>query len=153
MINKKKGFTLLELIVVMVIISIATALIMPSFWSSPESALKSEAKHISSTMRYLYNEAAGKKKVYQFNVNPEDGTWGFESSVETKAYKIRDDVAFKDVLLPSNGELTKKRITLNFGPLGPEEPIVLHLTSEDNDYTVIFNHLNGRSRILEGYVL
>jgi general secretion pathway protein H len=153
MINNKHGFTLLELIVVLLIISIATALIMPSFWESPEGALRSEAKRISSTMRYVYNEAAGKKEVYQFTINPEDGSWGFKSSFETKSYRVRDSVTFKDILVPSTGELTHKEITIYFGPLGPEEPIVLHLTSRGNNYTVIFNHLNGRSRILEGYVL
>ncbi len=147
------GFTLLELILVLVIISIATALIMPSFWEPPESALKSEAKHISSTMRYVYDEAIGRKEVYAFSINPETSSWSFEGGSESRSFKAKNKVKFKDVLVPSTGELTKKEVTVNFGPLGPEEPIVLHLTSDDIEYTVIFNHLNGRSKILEGYVL
>ncbi|MBI4826896.1 MAG: type II secretion system protein [Nitrospirae bacterium] len=151
--NENYGFTLLELIVVIFIISLATALIMPSFIQSPESALKSEAKHISSTMRYVYDQAMGRKEAYLFRINPEDSSWGFEGSSEKKVFKAKEDVKFKDVLIPSAGELTTKEVTVKFGPLGPEEPIVLHLISSDTEYTVIFNNLNGKSKIVEGYIL
>lgn len=153
MINSKYGFTLLELIVVMFIISLATALIMPSFIQSPESALKSEAKRISSTMRYVYDQAMGRKEAYLFRINPEESSWGFEGSSERKSFKAKSDVKFKDVLIPSAGDLTKKEVTVKFGPLGPDEPIVIHLISSEAEYTVIFNNLNGRSRILQGYIL
>lgn len=151
--NEKYGFTLLELIVVMFIISLATALIMPSFIQSPESALKSDAKRISSTMRYVYDQAMGRKEVYLFRINPEDSSWGFEGSSEKKTFKTKADVKFKDLLIPSAGGIAKKEVTIKFGPLGPDEPIVIHLISNETEYTVIFNNLNGKSKILQGYIL
>jgi prepilin-type N-terminal cleavage/methylation domain-containing protein len=151
--NDKYGFTLLELVVVIFIISLTTALIMPSFLDSADNALRSEAKHISSTMRYVYDEATARKETYLFSIYPEKGSWGFKGNKESRTFKIRDNVKFKDVLIPSVGEFTRKDVRISFSPLGPDEPIVLHLTSNGKDITIIFNNLNGRSRILEGYII
>lgn len=152
-INNRSGFTLLELVIVIFIISLITALIMPSFLDSPDKALRSEARHISNTMRYVYDEATVRKETYLFSIYPENGSWGFKGDKEAKTFKIRGDVKFKDVFIPSIGEFTRKEVRISFGPLGPDEPIVLHLTNNGKDFTIIFNNLNGRSRILEGYIL
>lgn len=149
----KSGVTLIELIVVIFIISLASALIMPSFWDTGERALKSNAKQIGSTLRYIYDEAVGKKQTYTVKFNLDDVTWGFESQHETRSFHLGRDIMFKDVLIPSHGEISAGEIMIEFGPLGPEEPVTVHLMKDQKDYTVIFNHLNGRAKIFEGYVL
>jgi hypothetical protein len=60
---------------------------------------------------------------------------------------------FKDITIPSHGEISTGELTLIFGPLGPEEPITLHLMRNDAEYTVKFNHLNGRAKVFEGYII
>jgi len=148
-----QGFTLFELAVVIFIISLTTALIMPSFWDTGEKALKSEAKRMSGTLRYIYDEAVGKKKTYTVKVDLDDSSWGFQSENESRSFNLGKDIMFKDVIIPSHGEISAGEVTIEFGPLGPPEPMTLHLIKDELEYTVMFNHLNGRAKIFEGYVL
>lgn len=149
----RKGFTLLELIVVIFIISLTMAIIMPSFWSSDRDALKIEAKRISSALRYIYDEAIGKKQTYLLNINLDNKSWSFESEEEFRSFKIEGNVEIRDLVVPSLGEVSKGEVIIEFGPLGTEEPIIFHLKKGKSEYTVIFNHLNGRTKIHEGYTL
>ncbi len=150
---RRAGFTIIELVVVIVIISIFMAFVMPSFWNSDKTELKTEAKFLSSTLRYIYDEAVGKKQKYILSIDFDNKTWGFESDSESKKFNIKDDVIIKDIVVPSLGEVSKGEVILEFGPTGPPEPITLHLQKSASEYTIIFNHLSGRTKILEGYIL
>ncbi len=147
------GFTLIELIVVIFIISLTTALIMPSLWDTGERALKSEAKRIGNTLRFIYDEAAGKKKTYVLKIDLNAGSWSYESENVSRNFRMEEDVMFKDIVIPSLGEVSTGEVILSFGPTGPEEPVTFHLIKDKMEYTVIFNHINGRAKIYEGYVL
>ncbi len=148
-----KGFTLIELIVVISIISLATALIMPSFWGTEKTAVKTEARHISSTLRYIYDEAVTKKQIYVLNINLGEESWGFKSKKESRRFEIKDNVEIRDVIIPSHGEISRGEVIIEFGPMGPDEPIIVHLKKGESEYTIIFNQLNGRTKIIEGYTL
>ena len=152
-ITGKKGFTLIELLIVIFIISLTASLIMPSLWDTAERSLKSEAKRISNTLRYIYDEAVGKKQDYLLKINIDNDTWGFESDSETRNFEMKKDVMFKDIFIPSHGEVSRGELALMFGPLGPAEPITFHLIKDEMEYTVQFNHLNGRAKVIKGYVL
>ena len=104
-------------------------------------------------MRYIYDEAAGKKRDYLIKINLDDGSWGYESEKESRVFKMNDDVIFRDVVVPSLGEVSLGEIELKFGPTGPEEPVILHLMKDEVEYTVMFNHMNGRAKVYEGYKL
>lgn len=145
------AFTLIELVVVLFIISLTTALIVPNLWDDGEAALKSEAKRIANTLRYICDEAAGKKLTYTLKINIDEGAWGFESDKESRSFTIKDDIVIRDIIVPSLGRLTSGEAILPFGPLGPEEPVTLHLLKNDLEYTVILNHLNRRVKLYEGY--
>ncbi len=155
--NKRRipnaGFTLIELIVVIFIISLTASIVMPSLWGSGERYLKSEAKRIGNTLRYIYGEAVSKKQTYAVKIDIENNTWAFESKSESRSFEIKNEVMFKDIIIPSHGEISRGELTLIFGPLGPEEPITLHLIRDDAEYTVKFNHLNGRAKVLKGYII
>jgi general secretion pathway protein H len=147
------GFTLIELIVVIFIISLATALIMPSFWGTEKTAVKTEARHISSTLRYIYDEAVAKKQIYVLNINLDEESWGFKSKKESRRFEIKNNVEIRNVIIPSHGEISRGEIIIEFGPMGPDEPIIVHLKKGESEYTIIFNQLNGRTKIIEGYTL
>ncbi len=151
--SRNKGFTLLELIVVIFIISIAAAIIMPSFPWAERGVLKAESRRISSALRYVYDEATAKKQTYLFNIDLDNKSWGFKGKKESRNFEIRGNVKIKDVIVPSRGEISRGKLTIEFGPMGPDEPIILHLKKDESEYTVIFNHLSGRTKILEGYEL
>jgi prepilin-type N-terminal cleavage/methylation domain-containing protein len=92
-----KAFTLIELIIVIFIISLTTALVMPSLWNTDERELKSEGKRIGNTLRYVYDEAVGKKKTYMIKIDIDNDSWGFESDKESRTFQMKKDVMFKDV--------------------------------------------------------
>ncbi len=145
------GFTLIELILVILIISLSAALMMPSFWKSDEGALAAEAKRIGNTLRYLYDEATGKKLDYVFTIDLDNDEWGFKSDRETRSFTMKKNIVFKDVLVPSLGEVSSGQLEILFSPLGPQEPVTLHILKESSEFTIKFNHLNGRAKIIEGY--
>lgn len=147
----KTGFTLLELVIVIFIISLATALIMPSFIDIGGDTLKAEAKHLSNTLRYVYDEAVAKKRIYTLKFNLDDNSWGFEGEKEGRSFRTKKGVDLTDIMIPSLGRVSEGEVIVKFGPLGPEEPMILHLAKDEAEYTILFNHLNGRTKILEGY--
>ena len=148
----REGFTLVELIVVIFIISIITAMIMPNLWDREERALQSEAKRIGSTLRYINDEAAGKKQTYLVKIDLNTDSWSYAGDKESRTFKMKKDIIFKDIIVPSLGEVSIGEVNLTFGPTGPEEPITVHLVKNKSEYTVMFNHISGRAKIHEGYV-
>lgn len=152
-VNPKSGFTLIEILVVVFIISLTIALVMPNFLSTGKNALKTEARHMSSALRYIYDEAVGKKQTYLFNINLDENSWGFTSEQETRSFMTKGGVEVSDVITLANGEISEGELLIEFGPMGPEESILLHLKKGESAYTIIFNHLSGRTKVLEGYAL
>ncbi|MBI5194959.1 MAG: prepilin-type N-terminal cleavage/methylation domain-containing protein [Nitrospirae bacterium] len=146
------GFTLIELILVIFILSLMLALVMPSF-RDMGGTLKTEAMHIAGALRYVNDEAVGKKQTYLLNINLNDESWGIEGNNEKKKTSLKGNVEIQDVFIPSLGEVSSGKVTIEFGPSGSEEPLIFHFKKDKAEYTVIFNHINGRVRVIEGYAL
>ena len=149
--SSSRGFTLVELIIVIFIISMTAALIMPSLWDRGERALKKESRHISNTLRYIYDEALGKKQTYNLKINLDKDVWSYKSKNESRSFELKDGVMFKDIIVPSIGNVSFGEVIMSFGPLGPEEPVIVHLMKKEKEYTVVFNHISGRTKVYEGY--
>jgi hypothetical protein len=124
---------------------------MPNLWDRGERALKSEATRLGNTLVYIYDEAAGKKQIYALKIDFNTDSFSYESEKESRSFRMKDNIRFKDIIIPSLGEVSIGEIIYQFGPMGPEEPITLHLIKDDSEYTVMFNHINGRAKIREGY--
>jgi len=151
--SSRMGFTLIELIVVIFLISITTTLIIPTVWQTEKDILKTEANRISSILRYIHDEAISKKQVYLFKINFDKKIWGFEGNTISRHFEIKSTPGIKDIMLLSRGEVSFGEVVIRFGPMGTEEPITLHLQNGKTNYTIMFNHLTGRTKILEGYIL
>lgn len=149
----RKGLSLIELIVVIFIISIITAIVIPSFWSTEQNSLLVEAKHLQRTLQYIYDESISKKESFILLVNLDNDTYGFRSELESRNFRIQGGGVFRDIMVPSLGIKSEGEVSVEFGLLGPAEPIVFHLMKGDAEYTIMLNHLTGRSHIIEGYVL
>jgi general secretion pathway protein H len=69
---KNRGFTLIEMVIVLVLISLSVALVTPSLSRfSRRIELKSSAQKVSSILRYFRSESIQKGKVYQILFDPE----------------------------------------------------------------------------------
>ncbi len=63
---KNKGFSLMELVVVLIFISLSIALVTPSLWRfSKGIELKSATKKVSAILRYCRSEAVNKERIFQ----------------------------------------------------------------------------------------
>jgi len=72
---KNRGFTLLELLVVLVILSIVIAIITPRIKKSLDTLqLKTSTRHLAATLRVMRSEAIAKKKTSALLVNLDDQT-------------------------------------------------------------------------------
>jgi len=59
------GFTLIEIAIVILVLGLFVTFALPKFSDIGEVELKSTARNLSTTIRYLYSEAAFKKKIYR----------------------------------------------------------------------------------------
>lgn len=126
-------------------------MVIPSLWRTEEDALVIEAKQLSSTLRYVYDVTVSRREKHLFHMNLDTDSYGFESGSESRIFHIKGEGSFRDVLVPSMGKRSEGEIIVEFGLLGPDEPIVIHLVSGDSEYTVVFNHITGRTKIIRGY--
>lgn len=144
--SRKGGFTLLELIVVIFIISLVMAIVMPSFSYFGEGKLKSEAKEIASILRYMNDSAISRKETFpvRFELDKNTVYWSGPDGEKTKKF---DDMT--GITTQSTGRVTEGEITVFFSPFGIQENLSVHMSHEDKEHTVTLNHLSGRVKIIQ----
>jgi general secretion pathway protein H len=161
----KKGFTLIELSVVIFILAAFFLIAIPKFKDITEVNIKSASRRLSGTIRYLYNEAVFKKKVYKlaFDIDRNE-YWvevldGDEFTVLTdpslKPRKLPDGVYFKDIQTQrSFGKtLEGKEEFILFMPTGFVEYAVIHLEAENGVYyTIATKPYTGGTVVYDEYV-
>jgi len=81
-INNKKAFTLIELIIVMAVMTLFVTMAMPRFRDKLDLDLKRQARMLSGTIRFLYNQAAVKNKTYRLHYDLDKQTYWVESSAK-----------------------------------------------------------------------
>lgn len=166
-VRDNKGFTLIELAVVILVLGLFVAFALPKFDDISDVNLKSTARNLSTTARYLYSEAAFKKNIYKlvFDTNNNE-YWvevleGNEYEVSTDPYlrkkKITGNVFLKDII--TERTLGKKQSDnpdnheyILFLPTGYVEPAVIHIESSNGDeYTLATNPYTGTMKIYDEY--
>jgi len=138
------GFTLLELIVALFVISIVMALAMPSFTGFGERKLKSEVREMASLLRYMNDSAIARKETYFMKFALDDGmvSWTGPDGTRQKAF---DDIS--GITTQATGRVSKGEITFFFEPLGTRENISVHMSDGSNEMSVTLHHLSGRVKI------
>ncbi len=63
--RSQKGFTMIELLVVTILVSALVYIAVPRLRSSTDFNIKSASRSLTGTIKYLYNEAAFKKEMYR----------------------------------------------------------------------------------------
>jgi general secretion pathway protein H len=158
------GFTLIELMVVIVILSVVALLIFPRLPSVHEGDLKTSARTLAAGLRYLEDKAISTKQYYRLRVNFSTGEMKVtrvipenEEVAETDEVLSRlslvDRTGFADITTSRLGKQSEGEAVLDFSPLGAADFVVFHLKSEDGTlfYTVVLYPGSGRVSVLEGY--
>jgi len=89
----RKGFTLLELLVVLVIISIAAGLVGPRVAGSMSNlSLKTAAKKVAGALRYARSQATSESRPYFVLFDPEKGRLSIKSG-QTATKEVKEKKA------------------------------------------------------------
>jgi prepilin-type N-terminal cleavage/methylation domain-containing protein len=162
-IASSEGFTLLELLVVIILLGGVLLLALPRFTDTGEVYLKTDSSRVSSYIRFL-NEASATKKVYyriSFDLGlgeiraeySRDGSeYIADSDPSVRRLKLREGVAMEDIVTPATGKVNSGVLTVVFAPSGTVDPFTLHLRSAKKFFTLTFNPYSGAVNGAEGYV-
>lgn len=140
------GFTLLELIIVIFILSLIIAVVFPSFYGIGDGRLKSEAGKIASLLRYLNESAISRKETFMLKINLDNDTFFWEGPDGKRSERFD---SLLDIFTTSTGSVSRGEVILSFSPLGIQENLRIHLGDKDKEMTVTLNPMSGRVKINE----
>jgi prepilin-type N-terminal cleavage/methylation domain-containing protein len=138
------GFTLLELIVVICIVSMMFAAVLPAFSTLKERNLGSEAGRIASALRYLNDRAISTKETCAMQVNIKQKILHLIGPEGEKTQKVE---SLSGITLQSKGRISEGEVTVLFSSTGAGEHFTIHLTDPETSMDVIFNALSGRVKV------
>ena len=161
----QKGFTLIEIVVVIFLVGVFFLVAIPKFKDITEVNIKSASRRLTGTIRYLYSEAVFKKRVYKlvFDIDTSE-YWveviegnEFVAPADTFLQRKRLPVGvfFKDITTQRSLGKTEKGSGefILFMPTGFVEPAVIHLATEDGQaYTLATKPYTGGTIIFDEYI-
>ena len=146
-----RGFTLLELLVVLFIITTVVFIAFPNFWSE---IAKDDKVTLASTLKNLREEAIATKKETFFTVDFRERQFRIKGAKGIPKDESRiidmDDEETWEIFIPSRGTIKEGEVIVAFSPSVQEELIALYLTKNGKDSTIVLNNLSGEVEIEEG---
>ncbi len=161
--SSQTGFTLIEIAVVMVIISIVMLLVIPRLPSSDQENLKISARTLASTLRYTQERAATSRTGYYLTLVPgSESVKIFEIGVDGSAKEpsdpllqkspVKEGVVVADVRIPRLGKVSDGQVRVDVGVAGVRDFVTIHLLSTSGQYwTVMVFPSGGKVKAFEGY--
>ncbi len=158
----KSGFTLVEIVVVMVLISLFMVLSVPLFSNIGTSSLGTSARRLSGTIKYLFNESALSGLEYRLLYDLDQGVYRaqiLEASGELvdaddqgREAALKGDVRFMDLQLPGRGKFPAGQVTTRIHPSGWVEETIIHLADGAGEMlTLRVSPLTGTTEVFDGY--
>jgi prepilin-type N-terminal cleavage/methylation domain-containing protein len=161
---QSKGFTLIELAMVIIVLGIMISLVIPTLGEVTGANLKRSARHLTGMVRFLRDEAEATKTVYRLRFDVPGGHYWAEmltvTSERTMEFKrvpsaisaegnLSGNTVFKSVRAGSHPDDP----SILFTPDGWVEKTFIHLQDGNaRDYTLIVRPLTGDTELHEGEV-
>ena len=156
------GFTLVELVVVMVLISLFMLFSIPLFSNIDTSSLGTSARQLSGTIKYLFNESAMSGLEYRLVYDLDQGLYRaqileangeqVDAPDQGREAALKGDVRFMDLQLPGRGKFTMGQITTRIHPSGWVEETIIHLDDGAGEMlTLRVSPLTGTTEVFDGY--
>ena len=157
-----EGFTLVELAVVIVVLSLVAMIVIPLLPSSNAATMGSSARSVAALVRYLGDQAVTTKAPFRMALNLTDNTItvkkivnGEETVPEDPFFArkvLPEGIAIEDVITPRLGKVGEGTVNVDFGMEGLGDLLIIHLKGGDERrMTVTALPAGGRVDILEGY--
>lgn len=137
-----EGFTLLELIVVIFIISITLGIVLSSINTRP--SLTSEAKRLSAILRYVLDEAISKKQTLTVTAKIPEKRLIYELP-EGKKEEFFPHLA--EIRQGSKGTLKDSELKIFFYPSGVKDLFIFILRDDKDRFEITLNPLSNRVNI------
>ena len=163
--SNSRGFTLVELGMVVFLLGLFATLSIPLFYSGSDSSLHADARKISTAVRHLYNEAAISGAQHRIRCALKSGRFEFEfvdgagewRGIENKrnALELDNEVRIRDIWSEDGGKVSDGTATINIYPQGWMPATTIHLQSgsgsKTKDLSIHLLPLSGLAEIEEGY--
>jgi general secretion pathway protein H len=159
----RHGFTLIELAVVLAIIGMVLMLVIPRLPSTEHENLKTSARTLAATLRYMQDRAAMGKTVYYLRLEPGTDTVKVLEGAADGGEKepgdpllqqrpVKEGIVVADVVIPRMGKMNEGQVRLEVGLGGLRDFAAIHLRSPDGTFwTVMAFPSGGKVKIYQGY--
>ena len=158
----QKGFTLLELILVMVIIAVSMGIVLPRLPDIAGMKIHREARRIGMIMKLTRERAVALRRYYRLEIDLDTSTlkaayFGPENTYvdddDVRVLELPGPVRITDIVTSGGGKVADGTGEIHFSPKGMIEPTAIHLIDDsDQMITVRPGVLSGSIRIEDGYV-
>jgi general secretion pathway protein H len=160
----RKGFTLIEIVVVMAIIGMVMLLVIPKLPSSDQENLKISARTLASTLRYIQERGATSRTGYHITLEPGTGSvkvseLGADGSPREPSdpllhkSPLKEGVLVADVRIPRLGKVMDGQLRIDVGVSGVRDFVTIHLRSAEGKFwTVMAFPSGGKVKSYEGYL-
>jgi general secretion pathway protein H len=160
--RRKRGFTLIEMAVVIVIISLVAMLVLPLLPSTDAANLRRSARSLAAVVRYLGDRSVTTKNPYRMLLNLTDNSITVKKAVNGEEVPpedpffarniLADGVTIEDIEIPRLGKISYGEVSAEFGVAGLGDFIVIHLKGvKDSHFTITALPGGGRVEAREGY--
>ena len=162
--RKGEGFTLIEILVVMVILGGILFIAVPKFRDLTDVNIKSASRNLSGTIKYLYNESIFKKNIYKLAFDLDNNEYWVEFMQDNqfvvstdpvlKRKKLPDGVSFEDIFTERTQEKINSgdEVFILFLPNGFVDYAVIHISgSGGDDYTIETKPYTGGTKVYDQY--
>jgi len=160
---KRHGFTLIEIAVVLAIIGMVLMLVIPRLPSTEHENLKSSARTLAATLRYVQDRSATGRTTYYLHLNPGTDAVKVQETAADGGEKepgdpllqqrpIKEGVVVADVVIPRLGKVNEGEVRLEVGVSGLRDFVAIHLRSPDGLFwTVMAFPSGGKVKVYDGY--
>jgi general secretion pathway protein H len=162
--QKKDGFTLIEMMIVIVILGVMITLIVPRIGELGDANVKRSARHLTGMIRFLRDESQSRKTVFRLRFDVQGGRYWAEVQTLTNDQTVEftkwqseigaegslsGQTTFRDVQAASHPDDP----FIQFTPDGWVENAAIHLRDgDDKDFTLLVNPLMGSTELRKGYI-
>ncbi len=160
-----RGFTLLELAVVMFLMALIMLIALPYLGSLQPAQMRSETRRLASRANYLYQEASAQKVLIRLTFDLDRNGY-FVTRLDPFAAKpafmpeggpagvrvfLPVGIRIRDAWVEGIGAVNRGQISTQFYPSGYVDATVVHLTDQNGEvFTVAIDPFTGRVSIADG---